>query len=465
MQIKQLRLGNFKIFSDAKIDFRPLTLLTGTNSSGKSTILNALTSILQTQQPYLFPFEFIPNGKNCSLGSFRDIVHKSNFKAGFSLGFTLEDPSRGECVIEGSYRYSSSGNQILPERIFFRVENDNFEIKWAGHEKGYRAIIRSNTHKEMLQNELMVNFSKSVVSILQSVDEGESSKKGAKKVGRNLANKFEHIFLGEQVNKWFGLKSRTPRELLEEMKEQPAGGLLVGILTSILSHFSKHSIYIGPVRVYPSRFYQTEDISELVDAMGNHSVNLLYDWKRHSPKKFAEVISIIKLLELASGVDTESSLDEILKLDIRPFKHRERVNLADVGFGVSQLLPIAIADVALPLKGTLLVNQPEVHLHPSSQAQLGNYFASRLKTRSYILETHSEYLINRLRALAVEGTLDVQNVSIIFLEAPVGAAKNPKIHYIEIGKDGSLNNAPKSFFETYFLDTFKIATGGFSNGG
>src|SRR5262249_6761432 len=143
------------------------------------------------------------------------------------------------------------------------------------------------------------------------------------------------------------------------------------------------------------------------------AIAILYEWKRHDHKKFRELILLIEMLKLATKVEAKSSLDEILRLNIQPFLHKDRFSIADVGFGISQVLPVLMADVALPKDSTLAVNQPEVHLHPSSQAMLGNYFASRLDRRNYIIETHSEYLINRLRLLVVKGDLATEDVSII----------------------------------------------------
>jgi predicted ATPase len=85
MIVSQLRLKNFKLFENQKFDFRQLTLLTGTNSPGKSTVHNALASILQTQAPHIFPFEIIPNGEKGSLGSYRDIAHGRNTRRMFSI--------------------------------------------------------------------------------------------------------------------------------------------------------------------------------------------------------------------------------------------------------------------------------------------------------------------------------------------------------------------------------------------
>ncbi|MFN2452998.1 MAG: DUF3696 domain-containing protein [Pyrinomonadaceae bacterium] len=452
MQIHQLRLENFRIFKKAQADFRPLTLLTGANSSGKSSVLSAITAVLQSQSPHTFPFQFVPNGKTCSLGSYKDIAHGRSTRTKFSIGLSLRNEEE-EIVLDGRYRYSASGDQVLPDKVYYKKKENSIELLWSGQEEGYRAIIHADTHNEMLKKEFMVGLKQIMSNMMRE------AKKDAKGKGKT-SSAIETMFQQHKA-RWFKLKSRNSLEILNALRIHPAGVQILIGLDSTLDELANSTAYIGPVRVHPARYYLTEDAGQSVDQAGKNSIPLLYDWKKHQQRRYKDVVDSIQLLELATKIDTRSGLDEILKLDVQPFEHTERVGFADVGFGISQALPILVADAALPKGGTLLVNQPEVHLHPSSQALLGDYFASRLKTRRYILETHSEYLINRLRLLAVQGKLNVKDVSILFFEAPSVSTKTPTIHCIEIGEDGSLINAPKSFFQTYFLDTFNLALGGF----
>jgi len=157
-------------------------------------------------------------------------------------------------------------------------------------------------------------------------------------------------------------------------------------------------------------------------------------------------------LELATDLSAEVELGEFLKLMVRPAGRLFPDTIADVGFGVSQVLPLLVADAALPAGGVLLVNQPEIHLHPSSQALLANYFAERIDRRQYILETHSEYLINRLRLLVANGTLSEDDVKIYYCGG--GAAG---VQEVRVRKTGVLEGMPKDFFTTYSSDTFKLA--------
>ncbi|MCP4213407.1 MAG: AAA family ATPase, partial [bacterium] len=121
-------------------------------------------------------------------------------------------------------------------------------------------------------------------------------------------------------------------------------------------------------------------------------------------------------------LDARYRLPEIgrrrFELVVKVNKNSVPVSLNDVGFGISQFLPIIVADLQLGKNSTLLVAQPEIHLHPSVQAQLGNYMCRQIKesNKNYIVETHSEYLLNRVRLAIVKGEIPQDDVKIYYLD-------------------------------------------------
>lgn len=113
-----------------------------------------------------------------------------------------------------------------------------------------------------------------------------------------------------------------------------------------------------------------------------------------------------------------------LQVKVRSGSH---ANIIDVGYGVSQSLPILVDLLAsdqlrAPFRGsrrrTFLLQQPEVHLHPRGQAELASLFAKLAKSNGcrFLIETHSDYIINRMRILVRQGTLKSHDVSIVFFE-------------------------------------------------
>tara|TARA_Y100000294_G_scaffold126605_1_gene118086 strand:+ start:1481 stop:2851 length:1371 start_codon:yes stop_codon:yes gene_type:complete len=454
MRIEQIRLKQFKLFDDMKIDTKPLTILTGANSSGKSSILNALAAVSQTEQPRIYPFEFVPNGTNCSLGSYKDIIHGHNTRKVFGVGFCAEHGKRHVCL-NAEYRYSARGDQILLRSMEYKVSKDSLHLKWMGHKKGYTCHVSAQSLREMHDDKSYRQF---VMALEQfAITEARKHlKKGDVKI--KLPTK---MFSVPSSKTSYRIPGRvSARDLQGKIQTNPIGNYLMANLQGFMSKFRKTVGYVGPVRAIPLRYYPPDQPHSTIDPSGANSAQLLHDWQKHDNKRFIEVGKLLEKLELTRNLRPESDTDDILKMIIQPFGHRETANLADVGFGVSQALPIVVADVALPDDSVLLVNQPEVHLHPTGQAQLANYFVERVKKRQYIVETHSEYLINRLRVLVQQGKVDPENVNIVFFASDKRTTSLVKKYDIRLQNDGSLKDAPKQFFQTYYTDSFALAMGG-----
>lgn len=452
MQIEQIRLNQFKLFDKIQLNTKRLTLLTGVNSSGKSSILNALAAISQTEQPHTYPFEFVPNGTNCSLGSYRDIITGHKTKKAFGIGFCAEYQKKHVCL-NAEYRYSSRGDHILLKNMLYKVGEDSLDIKWMGQAKGYTCQIKAKSLRELQTKDSYRKFVQALDSFLL-----EQTKKSSKKVKHT-----KELLKIPPATTTCRVSGRVfARDLPVKIKDNMAGAHLMSNLQGFMREFQKTVGYVGPVRAVPLRYYAPDQPHAILDPNGANCAQLLHDWQKHDNKRFVEVGKLLQKLELTKNLHPQSDADDILKMIIQPFGHRETANLADVGFGVSQALPFVVADVSLPNNSVLLVNQPEVHLHPTGQAQLGNYFVDRLKKRQYIVETHSEYLINRLRVLAQQGKVDPNEVAIIFFATDRRTKSLVKKYDIQLQKDGSLKGAPKQFFQTYYADSFALAMGGTS---
>ena len=133
-------------------------------------------------------------------------------------------------------------------------------------------------------------------------------------------------------------------------------------------------------------------------------------------------------------------------------------NLIDVGYGVSQALPV-LTELLRPDGPTMfLLQQPEVHLHPQAQAALGSLFCEvAAGGRQLIIETHSDYIIDRVRMDVRDGTtgLKPEDVSILYFEPGERAVK---IHSIRIDKAGNVLDAPKSYGD-FFMDEVNRSIG------
>ena len=458
MRLTQIRLRYFKLFKELDLDLKPITLLTGINSSGKSTVLAALAAVLQTSSPKIFPFEIVMNGENCSLGAYKDISYNRTTKNIFAIGFSADHQGK-HYSLDASFRYSPRGDHILPSTIECAIEKDTMEIAWDSRRRIYRCQFDLPSLEELKKDKTYRNFLESLSNYIRQ--RAEESGKKTKSIPKD---KLMREFFPDKIHQEFDLRMpASPRQLMERILNRPTGGKLSGELRHFIGEVKKYMSYVGPIRAMPHRYYPPDLPHFDVDPQGSNCAQLLHDWKKHSPSKFKLVAKLLAQLELVQRVRPRSTTDDILKILVQPYSHPEESNFADVGFGVSQALPLIVSDVALPDNSVVMMNQPEVHLHPTSQAMLANYFVSRIDQRQYIIETHSEYIINRLRVLVMKGDIDPEKVLIVFFTPGTKPEEDIKKHMIELKADGSLENAPPEFFQTYYLDSFNLAMGGGSD--
>ena len=443
MYLTSLELENFKIFKQETFNFKKITLLTGTNSSGKSTVINAITSALQTKEPGIFPIKFDNYGDMTKLGGFKEIVNGGKGNKKFAMKLVFESATE-KLELKGKYRYSASGNHILPYDVVVDTESAKLELKWKTTEIGYQVkkTVKNTDNLEGIQK-ILAKFTKVVHA-------------GTK--GKRDDSKIEDMLKGMiSSTDWVSLKSRKPLDIIEELEKGINFQTTLQDIKTKFSAIKKHFSYIGPIRAYPSRHYESDNLYTSVNNTGSNAYSFVIDWKQHSSKKYNKLISDMRLIKLVNDIDTSPIRDDLVQLNIQPHGHKEKVNVTDVGFGISQLLPILVANIELPDNSTMLINQPEVHLHPSGQAELATYFNQNLLKRHYIIETHSEYLINRFRLLVAQGKLKQEDINIIYIDNIKG---EPDVSNISINKDGNLIGAPDSFFETYFIDTSDLIYAG-----
>ena len=149
------------------------------------------------------------------------------------------------------------------------------------------------------------------------------------------------------------------------------------------------------------------------------------------------------------------------QLEIRKFGRKRRGskrNLIDVGYGVSQALPVLVELLRPDAPSLFLLQQPEVHLHPSAQAALGSLFCRTVQAgRQLIVETHSEFIIDRIRMdlRDRQTTLMPDDVSILFFER---SDLDVRIHSLRFDEQGNVLGAPDGYGQ-FFMDEVRRSVG------
>jgi predicted ATPase len=223
---------------------------------------------------------------------------------------------------------------------------------------------------------------------------------------------------------------------------------------------------IGPFRTPPERRYPFGGFSSSRGGpRGEQAVNLLITealLNPHSARPLHNALSFwLKHLRLADSLDIRDLAKRLnlFEVDVSGAGRGTTANLADVGFGVSQVLPVLVQGLLMRRGGIYLVQQPEIHLHPDAQAGLADFF---IYLASYgvitIIETHSEYLLLRLRRRLAEGikpvSADLQvertgvpamttsDVAVLFTGEDHG---KPNVSQLEIGPSFQFENLPLGF--------------------
>jgi predicted ATPase len=182
------------------------------------------------------------------------------------------------------------------------------------------------------------------------------------------------------------------------------------------------------------------------------------------PTASARLRNAINAFGRASGLFTDIDIRRIGRKEGDPFQLQVKIagsgiNLVDVGYGVSQVLPIIVDAIREPPRSIFLLQQPEVHLHPRAQAELGSFLATLAKQQQkrFIIETHSDYMIDRIRMDLRDGKhLEPDEVAILYFERTAGTAQ---IHPMEIDEFGNLVGDPPGYRQ-FFLEEERRLLGG-----
>ncbi|HQM27475.1 MAG TPA: AAA family ATPase [Syntrophorhabdus sp.] len=235
--------------------------------------------------------------------------------------------------------------------------------------------------------------------------------------------------------------------------------IFILIASYLLDKFLNDIFYIGPLRHYPERHYSFAGLhTEQVGAKGE----FIYDLLIQNPKlvkKLNRTFSAMKLpyeLKVIPLSKKTADIHDLYAIRLYSASSRVHVSLTDVGFGVSQVLPI-IAQCAVSEARTLLIEQPELHLHPAQQAELGDIFiqSALVNKNTLLIETHSEHIILRIMRRmreTYEGKLskgDIpihpEDVSIIYVEPDINGSV---VREMPLNARGELVKAwPGGFFE------------------
>lgn len=449
-----ITLKNFRCFREEQtVPLAPLTLLVGENSTGKTSFMAMIRALWDVAYKFQAPdFKEAPY----DLGSFDEIAHYRGGRGGrsdtFEAGFeTARKKSKSiaakESAAEKFYRFSvtfgKTGTAPVPIRRRLALGDVWIEV-----------------HRESEQT--------NVVSL--GTTNGYWGRRMSTGVGR-LASLYDlrapllyplwEVALtrndqGEQVD--FMPLAGSPEFASEDRQNlEKLNDFNVLIKFPIERPFAS-----APVRSKPRRTY--DPIPATPDYEGNFVPMYLADEYFRNKTTWEQLKKQLEEFGKSAGLFDEISIKTLGSRDSDPFQAQVRKsggkrkgpwrNLIDVGYGVSQALPLIIELWRGDAPRIFLLQQPEVHLHPSAQAALGSLFCrvASSRRRQLIVETHSDYLMDRVRMEVRDGGsgLKPEDVSLLYFER---GELDVRIHSLRFDEQGNVLGAPPSYRRFFMEET------------
>ena len=499
--IHELRVGGFKGFGRTRaVPLAPITLVYGPNSSGKSALLQAMSLLSQSlpesaaevkpSQPLTF------RGPQADLGDFQNAVYRHSRSQSIKLGLTHDFRTRDQSeTLRPGWAHlvpPESPRATFDATVRSRREGDFLAgLDWGTEGvDGRRARFRrTGPSGEVTPGCVYVlggpALRSLVTELLQRLARQTDPQRGRRRKAEPFAlpsskEAYDAIrrtpislfgFLPEQIHAGSsGLASISSGESPWRRLDTEAGfaGLGGFTLAREIEALMRAQLLatrdalaslrsLGPLREAPRRIeLSSMPSSDFVGARGEQTSSILY---RDTDLR-SRVNEWLRRLEIPYDVRVErltprglATVGEILTLQLNDRRTEVAVSSQDVGFGISQVLPV-VTQLLTEGAATVLIEQPEIHLHPRLQANLGDLFLEAASSGTQVIaETHSESLLLRMQRRIREGSADPAQIKVVY----VGVADGVGSYTMEIPLDQSgefTEEWPGGFFEERLDELF-----------
>jgi predicted ATPase len=435
--LRQLTFTNLKNWSGADLRFGKITGLFGTNSSGKSSLIQFLLLLKQTKETTDRTVSLNLNGDYVSLGVYKDLIygHDESRRIAWNLTFerdkdvVLVDPSgkRSESLARGPQIKIAS--EVFAKDFGASAEKLEYEIS------GLRFRLAPKTAGD---------------TAYELTSEGGDFK-----------------FVRTQGRPWQIPGPIKSYAFPDQARTYFQNASFLSDLEAAFEDQIDKIFYLGPLREFPKRDYlwarsRPRDVGlrgeKAIDAILAATADNEKRNRQHKGRlrPFQEMIAFwlqemgliydFKVVELAKGSSRWHA-----KVQIR--KNGTEALLTDVGFGVSQVLPVVTLLQYVPEGSTVILEQPEIHLHPLAQAHLADVILNAALHRNVqvIVESHSEHLLLRLQRRVAEGKVSNDDLKLYFCDAPEGTAT---LKPLGLDIFGTIDNWPEHFMGDSFGETY-----------
>lgn len=438
---REIRIRNFKLWEDSgPIRMAPITLFFGVNSSGKSSIGQFLMMLKQTVQSPDRKAVFYPGDRNSAvhLGSYQDMVYRRDATKSiqFEYAWTLPKQMR----IRDPISMDCFWGDVLSFECLVGIEG--IEHHSVSVDRLKYCLVDGDDGEE-------------VFSIGMKRRRGHKSEYDVPADQYELKRKRGRAWYPEAPVRFYGFP--------DEVVAYHQNADFVQELNLRHEKLFDSLSYLGPLRTKAERLYSWTGIEpESVGYSGENTIaailaaekrQISLGYKRRS-KRFSEIIGLkLKEMGLIEGlrVRSISQQRQEYEVKVRTPGSRDWVDLPDVGFGISQVLPVLVQCFYATHNSIIIMEQPELHLHPSAQAALADVMIDVINSREQgrerliqlIVESHSEHFLRRLQRRIAEDRIEQEKVAAYFADV---SGRPAVLRPLEIDMYGNIVNWPENFF-------------------
>jgi len=410
--IMRIAVAGFKsLATEQQIEVAPLTVLAGANSSGKSSIMQPLLLWKQTLEAPFDPGALLLNGPCVRFTS------GEQFLSGDEDRFEIEVDSFQGAAIRMTYGRRDDRKLDIQAMSFRRSPGDPMVT-----------ITPSSDHAELW-------------SALRSVvreyltDDNDAP---IPEITTRRSFAFLELSSDNPMLNYLALIRARDRGVLE-----PAAPLIPNL---------QDIIHVPGLRGNPERAYQTTEVARhFPGTFEPYVASLIQHWQRSEEPRFSALVQDLRMLGLTPYVSAEPVNDTQVQIRVgrlpagRRFTNRDLVNIADVGFGVSQTLPVLVALRAADASRLVYVEQPELHLHPRAQLAMASTLVAAAKRGvRLVVETHSAILLRGIQTAIALGGINEEDVSLNWFARDVDTGET-SVSRAVLDENGAFGDWPEDF--------------------
>ncbi len=437
--LKKLRIKNFKGWQDtSEIRMAPISLFFGANSSGKSSIGQFLMMLKQTAESQDRKVVFHPGSMNTAvqLGSYKEMIYQRDV----------------ENKIEFEYEWSLATELKFKDALSsksYQAKNIEFKAKIGVNDSLSQKVIVESLQYELDKDE------EQLLSISMERIDAKKDQYRIKSEKYQLKRNPGRVWYPGAPVRFYGF----PDEVVAYYQNAE----FVQQLNLQHENLFKSVFYLGPLRTKTDRLYSWSGLTPAsVGYSGENTIaailassgrKISFGYKKANKPLERIVAESLKRMGLIEEfkVSSISEQRQDYEVKLRTKGSNDWVDLPDVGFGISQVLPVLVQCFYAPANSIIIMEQPEIHLHPSAQSALADVMIDVINSREngkdrniqLIIETHSEHFLRRLQRRIAESTVSQEKVSAYF----ANTTKRPsKLEPLEIDIFGNIQNWPESFF-------------------